>query len=244
MKIKSLSPTTTYQLNISSVCDPWDTEQYNQLSLSVPIKFTTRSACKKVENLNYNWSNQNNLLNINWKDFRIGGNERYYVQYKLQTANIWTSIGSQVDANGQYVPGGSGTDFSTKLDVIPTNGTYLLKVYPSCSSDSSIIDTFYMPLYNNVLCDTPRGISASNLLRSGVTISWTQQSFALNYKIQYRRQVSSGTAENWIETPNIFARNYKLTSLQPNTNYEYRVMVICRASNSSYTSIYRFRTSP
>ncbi len=82
-------------------------------------------------------------------------------------------------------------------------------------------------------CNTPTGLSASNITHNSATTNWSSVSGAVNYTLEYKATSSS----IWIN-----AGSATLTGLSPNTNYEWRIRTNCSSANSAYSSSQSFAT--
>lgn len=89
-------------------------------------------------------------------------------------------------------------------------------------------------------CDTPTGVTASNITSSGAKIKWSAVSGATQYNVQYR--VLGTTA--WTKK-NSTTISKKLAGLAASTTYQYRVRTTCGAGVfSAYSGIQTFTTAP
>jgi len=80
-------------------------------------------------------------------------------------------------------------------------------------------------------CDTPTGLSSSNVTSSSFTLSWGAVSGATDYEVRVRQ---AGTT-SW---SNLTASTNSLTvsNLAASTTYEWQVRTNCASSNSSYSN--------
>jgi len=87
-------------------------------------------------------------------------------------------------------------------------------------------------------CDAPSGLSSTNITTSSADISWSANSNASGYNVDYR---VSGTS-NWTSF-SVGSNSTTLSGLSAGTTYEFRVNADCGSSTSSYSSIDNFTTS-
>lgn len=88
-------------------------------------------------------------------------------------------------------------------------------------------------------CDTPGGVTASNVTSNSARISWSTVAEAQSYSFQYRKQ---GTTR-W-KTRSTTATRVNLRNLIPATAYEYQVATVCATETSPYSAIQVFTTTP
>jgi hypothetical protein len=86
-------------------------------------------------------------------------------------------------------------------------------------------------------CDTPTGVTASNVTANSARISWNAVTEAQSYSFQYRKL---GTTR-W-RTKTTAATKVTLKNLASATSYEYQVATICSTETSPYSAIQVFTT--
>lgn len=86
-------------------------------------------------------------------------------------------------------------------------------------------------------CDTPTGVTASNVTTNSARISWNAVTEAQSYSFQYRKL---GTTR-W-RTKTTTATRVMLKNLASATSYEYQVATICSTETSPYSAIQVFTT--
>ena len=83
-------------------------------------------------------------------------------------------------------------------------------------------------------CQTPSGITVSNITTTGADVAWTASADATDFILEYKPV--SGTWEDDAETVNVSGTTYTLTGLDPNTHYIVRVANDCGSEQSNYIS--------
>jgi len=86
-------------------------------------------------------------------------------------------------------------------------------------------------------CDTPTGVTASNVTTNSARISWSAVTEAQSYSFQYRKL---GT-NRW-RTKTTPSTRVTLKNLLPATSYEYQVAAVCSTETSPYSAIQVFTT--
>ncbi|QEC67871.1 T9SS type A sorting domain-containing protein [Panacibacter ginsenosidivorans] len=88
-------------------------------------------------------------------------------------------------------------------------------------------------------CDYPVGLAASNITKSGATISWSAVSGVSSYNLQWKLS----TATTWNTVSNIAATSYNLTGLSPAFAYDVEIESNCSGGTTSgYSSPITFTT--
>lgn len=91
----------------------------------------------------------------------------------------------------------------------------------------------------NGVCNTPTGLTSSNITSSTATVNWSAVAGAASYNLQYK----TSTASTWTTVSNIATATYNLTSLSASTTYNYQVQTVCSGtSTSTYSSPSSFTT--
>lgn len=86
-------------------------------------------------------------------------------------------------------------------------------------------------------CPAPTGLNASNITQTSATISWSAVSGASSYKLEYK--LASSNIWTVITTS---STSYNLTGLTLGTTYNARVLAVCSAQNSAYSTTLTFST--
>ncbi len=203
---------------------------YNQADMSTIsstnlLTFTTDcnavpSTCHVPSNLttaNVNY----NSADVNWT---AGGSETAWnLQYKTSSASAWgNSIA--VTANNYHISG------------LAAETTYQVRVQADCGngnlSDWTTPVNFTTPTAPNDPCNTPTGLTISNITQNTATASWTAGGSESSWNLQYRpAAITSG----WENITNITEPYYTLTGLNANSSYQVRVQAVCENSSSEWT---------
>lgn len=88
-------------------------------------------------------------------------------------------------------------------------------------------------------CDSPSGITASNVTKRTATISWSPAGPSVAFNLQYKLI----TANTWKTVSDITGTSYDLAKLLPGASYQVRIQTQCTEStNSGYSEPYTFTT--
>lgn len=86
-------------------------------------------------------------------------------------------------------------------------------------------------------CNTPTGVTASNITSTSAKISWVAVAGATKYQIQYRQVGAMG----WSKA-NSMGTSKNIPGLLPSTTYQYKVKTICGALTSAFSVTQTFTT--
>lgn len=90
---------------------------------------------------------------------------------------------------------------------------------------------------NITACNSPTGLSASNVTTTGATLTWSAVSGATSYNVQYKTSAAAT-----FTTVSTSATSFTLSGLANNTTYNYQVQTVCSSGSSSYTTTGSFTT--
>ncbi len=172
-----------------------------------------------------------NKATISWAGNNCGTG--YNVQIRAIGTTAWGSFAVNAPSLSKIITG------------LQPLTTYEYHVKTNCNASGTIssaytaIKTFTTPCS----CGKPTAISVSGITSTSSIISWTGNSCAVKYRVQYR---ASGTTA-WITKTTIPPVTTKtLTGLIANTTYQYRMRTDCNSTgtlNSGYTGIGTFTTA-
>lgn len=86
-------------------------------------------------------------------------------------------------------------------------------------------------------CNTPGGLTSSNITSTGATVSWGAVSGAVSYDLRYRPAGGSYTQVNGIS-----GTSYNLSGLSPSTTYQWGVRTNCSSLTSDWSADASFTT--
>ncbi|MCB0854812.1 MAG: fibronectin type III domain-containing protein, partial [Bacteroidetes bacterium] len=135
----------------------------------------------------------------------------------------------------------SSSGNSLTLNGLSAGNNYEWQVRSVCSGSNSAWSNgvFFTTLPSGPApCNIPSGLSTSQLSQTSAQLNWNNVSGAISYDIQYREQGSA----TWIGPFNTGNNTYSLTSLTPNTSYEWQVKTICTDTTSDWSSTQIFTT--
>lgn len=205
--LTGLSPSTSYNWRVSTVCTNGATSSptaatLSTLGCSAPTSLST-------SNLGAN------TVTLNW--VLVSGASSYDVEYKLNSASNWSNAATNVTTN------------SFNLTGLIASSTYDWRVRSNCGGGlySAYTQAAFVTL---VQCNSPTGLTPSNVTSTSATLSWTAVSGSTGYNIDYKPN-SSG---NWISlATNFTGTTLNTNSLQPFTAYDWRVNSICGSSSNA-----------
>jgi trimeric autotransporter adhesin len=189
-----------------------------------PATFTTSYGCSPPS-LRSPYSVSASGVSLSWYFYNsTSPNSAFTLDYKMSEATSWSSIGG--------IPNrfGDGGNY-TLQDLIP-GATYVWRVRAACSPVSET-GTFVTPACT---LTNPRHEpqSTSAKLRWSVVLGAT-------YTIQWRPQGGSwATVSNVPPPPYSYTGEFSLTSLTPNTTYEWQAQAVCGATAGPLTPLLSF----
>ncbi|MBQ9473359.1 MAG: fibronectin type III domain-containing protein [Bacteroidales bacterium] len=156
------------------------------------------------------------------------GSGNFEVAYRTSGASAWNSA-TQVSTNSHTF---TGLDASTQYD---------WRVRKVCSaSDRSTWATSTFTTQSGggddpTPCDTPTGLSSSDITSSSATLLWAGSgSFEVSYK--------ADADANWSSSQSTSQASYNLSGLRPSTSYQWRVRKVCDATTQSQWATSSFTT--
>ena len=177
-------------------------------------------------------SNTGTLHYVNWLENDCA------VKYRVRVKNLATGAVSLYVVNAPN---------STKtLMGLEPNTLYKVQVRTQCSSTGTILSPWTSPVYFTTgasVCTWPTNLSATPVSSTSEIISWTTVAGSAGYQLRYR--VSGTITWTPIVINNGAASIQTITTLQPNTTYDYQMRTKCSISPltwSNYTSIQTFTT--
>lgn len=208
--LNNLTAATAYSWQVKANCSGW----------SATANFTTATAgggtCAAPTGLNAGSVATTSAV-LSWSP--VSGATGYTVQFKTSSASTWTTAGSTANA-------------AFTLNNLMASTAYQWQVKANCSNWSAAAN--FSTAGSGGTCVTPAGLGTSGLTTTSVTLSWMAATGATGYTVQYRA-VSSST---WISTTISTALTRTLTSLTPNTAYQWQVKANC----SGWSAISNFNT--
>ena len=153
----------------------------------------------------------------------VGGAVSYNVRYRLVGASTWTTANTTANSYSVYSLTAS-SNYEWQVETVCAGGT------TSGFSASTPFSTTAQP------CNTPQNNYTTSISStSAVLYSSGSAGSALN--LQYKKASNSTwTILNNVSTP------YTLTGLQPNTNYQWQVQLVCGLAVSPWSSTVPFTT--
>ena len=150
----------------------------------------------------------------------------------------WTAVSGAISYDVDYSNSSvwinaatATTNTSVNLSGLSSGSYYQWRIRTNCSSASSL----YRQAAFNTLCETPSGLTTSNVTYNSATLNWSPVFNAnYNYTAQYKQSnAASWTSVNGYSfTPNEVSS--ALMGLSPSTGYDWRVVANCPGSQSNY----------
>ena len=207
--LKSLQPTTVYEVQISAVCGS---------STSAPLTgtFTTAAltqSCGTPTSVAVNTIKETEAT-VTWTT--VAGATSYRVFYKVYNANVWSS-------------NDSGTNTFYLSGLLPATN-YQTKVVAICNGSLGADSQLLVFVTKAVVCaNIPTNVNISNITATSASVNWAATSGAVSYKMQYRKSNST----TWTVVGSILGTTYNLPNLTILTPYDVQVAAICGANSTS-----------
>mgnify|MGYP000933118367 CR=1 FL=1 len=218
--LTGLSPNTTYQFQVSSICLGVSSGYSNSMT------FTTTSTpvpCIKPYGLS-STNIANTSATISWTQY-----------VSADTFRIRYSVNGTTNYLYKNVAGSAGS--STSLTGLSPNTTYQFQLSSICSGLSSGYSTAAVFTTTNspVPCITPYGLSTTNITNSSALLNWTNMVTADSFMVRY--SVNGTINYIWKQfTGAGGVHSNQLTGLSPNTTYQWQVRSICAGVTTSVYS--------
>ncbi|GAB3993084.1 hypothetical protein GCM10028807_27480 [Spirosoma daeguense] len=205
--ITGLSPSTTYDYRVRTICADGNTSNYT------PVQSLTTVSCNPAVPTTHNSSPSFNLASLSWSTNVSTFGLSWELRWRPTGASTWNTT-QALSSTSQTLRGLRG------------NTAYEWQVRSSCATGSP---SAYGALQSfTTVCAQPTNLSALCITNSSVNLDWTGVSGA-TYELQWRA-VGQPT---WTTVSSLTTDAYRLTGLSANTAYEYQVRTICGASEST-----------
>ena len=162
-----------------------------------------------------------NSATLGWSG--VSGSVSYDVDYKPSNTYYWTNAAT------------AAASTSVNLSGLNSLVTYEWRVRARCSSSSS---TYRVGQFTTLIntCNSPAGLTTSNITSVSATLNWDAVAEAVNYNVEYKPSVSASWITAVMGTTSL---SYNLSGLSASTAYDWRVSADC----SNYTQA-SFTTAP
>jgi hypothetical protein len=214
--LSNLSSATAYDVRVQTTCSS-GTSSYSSI-----INFTTLGPCVSPTVITSN-SVSPTSQNISWTSYT--GILYYNFRYRVTGTPSWTNDSSLTN--------------SKVINGLTPSTTYDYQVQTRCTAGllSTFSSTNTFTTAASAACGTVTGSTTSAITTTGATISWGAVAGAISYNLQYRE--SGAGAWTLVNTT---STSKALSTLVPNTSYEYQVQTVCSSANSAYTATSSFTT--
>ena len=196
-------------------------------------------------------SPQNVLLQ--WTPRHTGSpNSAFATEYDVAIVEVWPSTRNPNDAILTSPLIFETTTTSTTVVYGPAETPlepgrrYAFRVRARSIAGVDQLDLFKNNGYSEVFtfvygdaCDLPTGISTSAISSTRFSLGWEGLFNHTAFRVRYRE---AGT-QNWYEN-NTAINSVEITSLKPNTTYEYQVAATCGFYDGQYSTITKVKTNP
>lgn len=206
---------------ISGVSFDWRVRSVCPENISFHAYSTLITPCTAPSGLNVS-----NITNtgaaLDWNAANVVAGYGYNIYYKLSTSSTWIYKGNTI-----------GTSYV--FNNLMPGKTYDCQIKTSCQEINStgIIAQF------TTLCNAvPSNLTFTELKTTSVKLLWAAIPGVNSYTLQYKK----ASASTWATVSGVTNSNYTLNNLTPNTAYQYKVMAVCSAGSTSYSSIAAFTT--
>ncbi|MDN5205112.1 S8 family serine peptidase [Fulvivirgaceae bacterium BMA10] len=204
----TLSPGQTYTVDVTS-------DGVNPLLASISWTDPAGTA-------NTGTANLTTPVLVNDLDIRVTQNTSTFEPHKLTGVNTNTT-------------GDNNVDPFERVDVAGASGTYTITVTHkgSLTGGSQNYTLIVTGLSGQaVACNTPTGLSSSNIAETSFTLSWNAVTGALSYDVDIDGTVTNTTATSM-----------NVTGLTASTTYNAKVRAVCASATSAYSATIQVTTS-
>ncbi len=183
----------------------------------------TTSPCSVPTNLTTT-NITSNSATLNWGG--VTGAVSYGIQYRTSGSSTWLT--------------GTSTTGSLSISGLSADSTYQWQVKTVCSSGSSAYSSAVFFITNvSTPCSVPSGLTVSNIINTGATLSWSPVQGALAYNLQWKYAASN----SWNTVSNITGSFYSLSGIPSCNSYQFKVQTVCSSGTSAYSTAISFTTT-
>lgn len=217
--LNGLFSSSTYEFHVQSTCSNSNTSAFSNVYNFV----TSNPPCQTPSNLTSSAATSNSVM-LGWGN--VANASQYNVHYRTSGASAWIPMtASTTSQNLLGLTAGTIYEFQVQADCGYGESSFSNSSNFATSSASSA-------------CDTASGLFASSIKSTSAKLNWNPVSGAASYKVQYRKS----DASIWVNKTTSFT-NKSITSLSPNTEYQFKVQTNCATSSSAFTTPFLFKTA-
>jgi len=218
-KINFLENNTQYEYRVRAVCGATtNTSPYTERQV-----FTTSPACEVPFGIQV-LDVSKNTITVGWE--AVPGAMIYYVEYKTTLVS-----GFQVDSSytNQIV-----------LENLESGTRYDIRLRTNCGNDN-LTDVSQIVNGTTInFCEAPTELRSVEETANSMILSWVGPTDAVGYKLEFKQVGELNFGPEIVLATN----TYSMTNLVANTEYEIRILTICKdGSISEYTAKF-FKTQP
>ncbi|WP_018619059.1 fibronectin type III domain-containing protein, partial [Spirosoma luteum] len=217
--LSGLTGNTSYEWEVRSQCSD---NSYSGFSGS---SFQTRSCSSPY----YLFATVNtNFARVNWSIDVADANTRFELMYRASDVSNWTHATNLSTDNGK------GT---FDLPGLVANKQYKWQLRTLCSPTENSAYVFGPDFVTG--CPTPTNLYTI-AHPTAATLYWTQLGINVSYEVRYRLV----GATDWLTISNLTSTTAMATGLTVNTAYEWQVKTHCDGSDSEFSTVANFTTTP
>jgi Metallo-peptidase family M12B Reprolysin-like/Secretion system C-terminal sorting domain/Bacterial pre-peptidase C-terminal domain/Fibronectin type III domain len=168
----------------------------------------------------------NNTATVSWT--AVANAVSYAVEYKLNSATVWTSFATAQTAT------------TADLTGLTQGSLYDWRVQATCSAGTGSFVAAQFTTTVPFVCNAPSSLSASAITSSSATVSWAVVSGAASYAVEYKLNSDIAWTSAAAATT---ATSVSITGLSASSLYDYRVSTNCGANGASGFTAAQFTTS-
>lgn len=214
--IPGLTPRTSYEWRVRSICAAGDTSAFTNSLL-----FSTE--CKTPQSL-YNSTISAESAQVSWS-FYGNDSPTYQVQYRVTGAADWISRPVQ------------SSSYAATIANLINNTDYQWRVRSICSPGDT--SAFSSPLSFRTTCYSPGGAYTTDVTYRSARLNWYNAVSGASYEVYWR---VAGTTD-WTSVNANTNVSLTLNGLANNTTYEWKVRTVCSATaTSTFSSPVTFQT--
>ena len=172
-------------------------------------------------------SEELNTLTISFQ-YKNGGTSSYYGQFSVGYYKNGTFTAF---ADGTLTRNSSFTLFEMAIPTVPSGARLAIQYAGGTYYNAeSFIDE--ISLYPTPSCTKPSGVTVSNIVYNGATVTWTEDGSATNWKVQYSTDNTNWTTVNVSENPTC-----TLSGLTTGTPYHVQVISVCGGTDGESPAV-------
>jgi Metallo-peptidase family M12B Reprolysin-like/Secretion system C-terminal sorting domain/Bacterial pre-peptidase C-terminal domain/Fibronectin type III domain len=222
VSLTGLSASSLYDYRVSTNCGANGASGFTAAQFTTSAPFVCNAPTGLVAS-----AITSSSATVSWTT--VSGAANYAVEYKLNSATVWTSAAAATTATSVSITG------------LSASSLYDYRVSTNCGANgASGFTAAQFTTSAPFVCNAPTGLVSSAISSSSATVRWTAVSGAVNYTVEYK--LNSATL--WtIAAAATTVTSVSITGLSASSLYDYRVSTNCGANGASGFTAAQFTTS-